>query len=67
MARKVKSFADKMKKSGIEIYQKCDVCGQNLIPHKIILPEFSNEKKTYKLPVKKVLICNCNEKEYFSN
>jgi len=65
MARKVKSFADKMKKAGIEIYKKCDVCGQNKIPHKIIMPEYVKGKKSYKFPKKNVLICKCNEKEYF--
>lgn len=67
MARKVKSFADKMKKSGIDIYKRCETCGQYLAPHKVITPEFNEGKNNYKFPTKTVLICKCNEKDFFAN
>ena len=66
MSKKKKTFAQKMQKSGIEIYQKCPTCGDNLVPHKIVAPAFDDNKGAYKMPLKKVTICKCNEKEYFN-
>ena len=62
MSKQKKTFAQKMQKTGIEVHEKCATCGDNLVPHKIANPVFSEEKGSYKLPLKKTLICKCNEK-----
>ena len=66
MSKQKKTFAQKMQKTGIEVFQRCSKCGQNLVPHKVVVPELVETTGVYKFPLKQTTICNCNSKEYFN-
>ena len=65
MARKVKSFADKMT-SAAEVIT-CETCGKPAKPVVLVKPELNEATGHYRYVRRKVKLCaECNEKEIYA-
>jgi len=60
---KIKSFADKMNKTGQDSSKHCSECGESKTMVKLITSEQSPETKAWRFRHRFVGICKCNENQ----
>lgn len=60
---KVKSFADKVAKAGLDLTTHCPTCGETISTIKLVTSERSEKTGAWRFNKKFVGICKCNEKE----
>ena len=65
MAKKVKSFRDKLEKAAREKHIKCPVCGKDKEFVKVIRAE-KTPNGSYRYVEEMIAVCGCNEKEVFA-
>ncbi|MBN1755095.1 hypothetical protein JW877_02675 [bacterium] len=66
MARKKRTFADKVAKGTGPRHAICPVCGGGIQIIKVVKPYLvDDEKKTYRYREEITKVCKCNEKEVF--
>ncbi len=66
MARKRKTFADKVAKSREQRGDLCPVCGETIKPIMVITPTVSERSGAYRFRRSHVRYCSCNAEEVFS-
>jgi len=65
MAKKAKSFADKLRKMSEAEAQICSVCKTEIQRVMLIKSVKSEEKNSWKFNQNMVNVCKCNEKEVY--
>lgn len=65
MAKKKKSFVERVKMSTEPSGEVCDECGQEIEQVKLIDPQYIEGKDAWVFNSKVINICNCNRNEVY--
>ena len=65
MAKKERTFVDKIRKQQMDFYKHCPVCGEPLKPVKVVASERSPRTGAWRFNTSIVMVCKCNSAEVF--